>query len=771
MREHEVDQHEVDQHEVSGRRVHDHEVAVEQAVVDVLYARLDELRGRTAHELAAVRRSVPTGTHQARSERDAYATLYENRLTQLWSVEERLCFGRLDLSGGSARYVGRMGLTDEQQQRLLVDWRADAAMPFYQATAARPGDVVRRRHLVTRERSVTGVEDEVLDLDALDDDLRSGLSGEGALLAAVNAQRTGRMGDIVATIQAEQDAIIRSDLAGVLVVQGGPGTGKTAVALHRAAYLLYTHRERLAGSGVLVVGPSPVFLRYIEQVLPSLGETGVVLATAGQLVPGVSAERHDDPQVGRLKGDLRMAEVVARAVRARQRVPARRQVLTVEGSTVLLTPRAVAAARDRARRTGKPHNQARVTFVRDLLLQLADQMARALGSSYDPEDRGDLVADLRGSMDVRRALNLAWMPLTPQRIVSTLLSDRDRLTDAAPWLVPDQVDLLLRPRDAPFTIEDVPLLDEAAELLGEDDYAATAEAQRATSRRSQETEYAQAVLEMTGSAGGIVSAEQLAERFAEHGPVLSISEQAAADRSWAYGHVVVDEAQELSAMMWRLLGRRNPSRSMTVVGDLAQTRSAAGADDWGTMLAPLVADRWRVEDLTVSYRTPEQIMAVAASVLAASGSVAVAPTSVREGRWAPQATRAQTGRLAEKVLSAVRGQLADLPGGRVAVIAAPQHRDELAPVLAQALGPEHVGTGGTALDVAVAVLGVEEVKGLEFDGVVLVEPGEILAAGPRGGNDLYVALTRATQQLHVVHERTLPAGMEKVSNCDEPRLS
>ena len=263
---------------MAGRQDQLHE---EQAAVDVRYARLDALRAQTAARLARTRRVGPSGSPQNRSERDAFATLYEDRLAQLDAVEQRLCFGRLDLVDGAPRYIGRIGLTDTEHTSLLTDWRAPAAQAFYRATAAQPDGVVRRRHLVTRGRTVTGLEDEVLDLDVLSDadrseDVLAGLSGEGALLAALAAGRTGRMGDIVATIQAEQDAIIRSELAGALVVQGGPGTGKTAVALHRAAYLLYAHRRTLERSGVLLLGPSRTFLRYIDQVLPSLGETGVV---------------------------------------------------------------------------------------------------------------------------------------------------------------------------------------------------------------------------------------------------------------------------------------------------------------------------------------------------------------------------------------------------------------------------------------------------------------------------------------------------------------
>ncbi|HZI97539.1 MAG TPA: ATP-binding domain-containing protein [Actinomycetales bacterium] len=733
----------------------ENQLAGEQERVDVMYARLDVLRARTAAELAAIRRTRATGTHQNRSERDSFAGLHENRLSQLWAVEDRLCFGRLDLTDSSHRYVGRIGLSDDEQRRLLVDWRAPAAMPFYQATAATPGDVVRRRHLVTRGRSVTGVEDDVLDLEALDDDARAALQGEGALLAAVTAQRTGRMVDIVATIQAEQDRIIRSDAAGVLVVQGGPGTGKTAVALHRAAYLLYTHRDRLERSGVLVVGPSPVFLRYIDQVLPSLGETGVVLLTAGQLYPGVDARHSDDEAVAALKGDPRMAAVIARAVEARQRVPDEPVRMDVEGHSVVLRPRAVASARDKARRSGKPHNEARVVFVKDLLVQLAEQMGRSMGTRLDPEDRADVITDLRGSVDVRRALNLAWMPLTPQRLLTGLFADPDRLAEAALELTPSERALLRREPGAPWTTDDVPLLDEAAELIG-DDVTGPSAAERVQARqRRDELEYARGVLSMTG-AGGVVSAGDLVDRFAESGPYLSVAERAAGDRTWAYGHVVVDEAQELSPMMWRLLGRRCPTRSMTVVGDLAQTRAAAGATSWEQALSPLVGDRWRHEQLTVNYRTPAQIMASATAVLRAAGVDAPAPTSVREGAWPPVATRL-TGVTPESVVAVVREEAELLAGGRIAVVTSPARQADTLAALREAL-PD-VGTGATALDSAVAVLTVADAKGLEFDGVVLVEPAEILAGGVRGANDLYVAMTRPTQRLRLLHALDLPAGI------------
>ena len=744
---------------------HADEVEREQSYVDRLYARLDALRARTRADLAGVRRAGPSGTHQNRSERDAFAQLHEDRLAQLEAVEDRLAFGRLDLQGGARRYIGRIGLSDEEQTQLLVDWRAPAARTFYQATAAAPQDVVRRRHLSTRGRRVVGVEDEVLDLDAMDAGERSSLAGEGALMAAVGAHRTGRMGDIVATIQAEQDRVIRSDLAGALVVQGGPGTGKTAVALHRAAYLLYTHRDRLARSGVLLVGPNPLFLRYIEQVLPSLGETGVVMSTAADLFPGVSGVDEPDGDVARLKGDRRMARILSRAVRDRQRLPDGPRTLKVDGTAVELTVNAVAAARARARRSRKPHNGAREGFLRDLLDHLAGRLAAAVGTELTADTRDDLLSDLRDSPDVRRELNLAWMPLTPTQVLADLYADPARLASAAPELTRSQRRLLVRERGAAWTVADVPLLDELAELLGDVQDADRAAEAAARAQRAEDLANAQAALRNVGTMIR-PSAQQIAERFADTGPRLTVAERAESDRSWAYGHIVVDEAQELSPMMWRLLMRRVPSRSMTLVGDVAQVGAAAGTSSWAAVLDPYVAGRWRQEVLTVNYRTPAQVMQVASAVLAASGITAQTPDSVREGDRAPEARRLPPGEPVAGVVAAVRAELARLGPGRLAVVTAAGQDAALRTALEAALPPGTVGSGRTTLDSPVSVLAVGAVKGLEFDVVVVVEPGEILAGAThstRGANDLYVALTRPTQHLLVLHTGDLPAGMEQLA--------
>jgi DNA helicase IV len=548
----------------------------------------------------------------------------------------------------------------------------------------------------------------------------------------------------------------------VLVVQGGPGTGKTAVALHRAAYLLFTYRQRLERSGVLVVGPGPLFLRYIEQVLPSLGESGVVMATPGTLYPGVEAVADDDDEVSTVKGDLRMVEVLTNAVRDRQRLPDEDLELAVGSHRVVLTRSAVAAARARARSTGAPHNLARVTFVKDLLRHLAGQLAQQMGQTLSDELRQELDADLRDSRDVRVNLNLLWMPLTPQRFLQDLFATPLRLASAATSLTPAQRRLLERDRDQPFTVSDVPLLDEVAELIGEDGEAARAQGRLRSAERASEVAYAKEVLGMTGlvspDAPGL-SAEMLADQFAELGPALSVAERAEADRSWVFGHLVVDEAQELSAMMWRLLARRCPGRSWTVVGDLAQRGSAAGAASWGEALQPVARDRWRERQLSVSYRTPGRVLAVADSMARANGLPVTVVESVREGEVDPAVRRREPGD-AQPVVDVVASLLTASEEGTIAVVTPTGDVGGLTEQLEQRW-PGQVGNASrAALAVRVSVLAPEQVKGLEFDDVVVVEPAAIVRQSRRGLSDLYVALSRPTRRLVVVHSEPLPAGMD-----------
>ena len=729
------------------------EISLEQKVVTDLYERKDALE---EHAEAALGRTItgPTAeTPAAEGEKEAYIRLYRERIATLRAAEERLCFGRLDHVDGVIRYLGRLGLFDEQQQPLLTDWRAPAAEPFYQATAQTPMGVVRRRHIVTEGRTVTSLEDDVLDLDSFDGQV-SDVQGGGALMASLAAKRTGRMRDIVATIQAEQDRIIRAPLSGVMVVEGGPGCGKTVVALHRAAYLLYTHRERLASRGVLIVGPNSVFLRYIEQVLPALGETSAVLVTPGQLFPGLDATAEEAADVAAIKGDLRMADVIHNAVRDRQRVPERPIKLDVGGTDVLMTPEMVNAAKHRARSSRKPHNEARRYFVLDLLDRLAAALADARG--VDVESQRDLlISDLRDSVDVRREVNLCWMPITPEQLIADLFANPSRLAQAAGKLSAGEQKLLFRPKGSPWTIADVPLIDEAAENLGEDDEEQRRLEATVAAERRREAAYAQQVIDMTGQAGG-VTAEQLIDRWGPDHVRSSVAEHAARDREWAFGHIVVDEAQEISPMAWRLLFRRCPSKSMTVVGDLDQTSSMSGINSWSDIFDRFAKGKWNVEQLTVNYRTPAPVMAMASNVLMAHGRTPKVSASAREGDE-PLIIRSQSRRDESALTDVVIKELTDNPG-RICVITDRQNRQWAEEVLTAAL-EERVGHGVRKLDSPVSVMSAIEAKGLEFDVVVLHEPSAIIDESPRGVRDLYVAITRPTSRLVVVSSNALPAGM------------
>ncbi|MFG3300323.1 HelD family protein [Micromonospora chersina] len=736
----------------------------------MLYDRLDGMRDQAARRLTEELRTTG-GTQQARSQRDSAVQMYADQVEQYSAVETGLCFGRLDGDDDSCRYVGRIGIFDTSgdYDPLLIDWRAPAARAFYLATAANPQGVRRRRHLRTRERKVTGLNDEVLDIAAASPTAHEEVTGEASLLAALNAGRTGRMRDIVETIQAEQDRIIRADLPGVMVVQGGPGTGKTAVALHRAAYLLYTHRQQLSTRGVLLVGPNATFLRYISQVLPALAETGVLLRTQADLFPGVHAGDTEPAATAALKGRVVLAEVLANAVRDRQWVPEEPLEIELPQREILtLDPETVRQARDRVRRTERPHNLARALFDIEIVHALAEQVAERIGADplggenlLSEADRAEIRRELRDEPEIRAALDELWPVLTPQRLLADLYASPERIAAAAPMLTEAERAALHR-EPGGWTPADVPLLDEAAELLGEDERAAAARRERI---RALEREYAEGVLEIwRGSRsidvedeadGGeilgvtdLIDADRLSERQ-EEADRLTTAQRAAADRTWAFGHVIVDEAQELSPMAWRLLMRRCPSRSMTIVGDVAQTGALAGTPSWQEALAPYVADRWRLEELTVSYRTPAEIMAVAAEVLAEIDPALRPPRSVRASGVPPWDRSVAADRLAAELVEAAAKEAAGLADGRLGVIVPAGRVAELGAVVVAALPEATVGEQPELAN-RVVVLTTEQAKGLEFDSVLVVDPDRIVAESPRGHSDLYVALTRATQRLGIL---------------------
>ena len=743
------------------------ELRKEQEFLDRVYDRVDALRGIAAQHVEAALTPVGSG-RQARLERDVLVAERSGLLAALNAVDGSLCFGRIDLSDGAAHHIGRIGLREDDADRtpLLIDWRAPVARPFYLATGHTPMGLRRRRHITTEGRTVTELHDEILDLG---DRERTGFEdprGDSVLLAALNAARTGRMGDIVRTIQAEQDRVIRAPHRGVLVVEGGPGTGKTAVALHRAAFLLYEHRELLAKRAVLIVGPNPAFLRYIAEVLPALGETGVLLATQATLFPGVHARGTDTPRAAAVKGAEPMAEALALAVRDLQQLPEPGAPLVIphDDGDLVLDWEIAYEARQAARETRQPHNLARPYFAFRVIDALTAQLAERIGADpyggpnfLGPDDIAQLGSSIAASKEVHAAVDELWPALDPQEFLSRYLAD--------PVYVPSEdADAIRRaPGDREWTPADVPLLDEAAELLGVDD---SAERAAAEAERQERIAYAQGVLELSqGSrtyefedeesevlaAHDVIDAERMADRQ-EEADHRSAAERAAADRTWAFGHIVVDEAQELSPMAWRLLMRRSPTRSLTLVGDPAQTSEEAGVGSWEKILRPYVGDRFAHVTLGVNYRTPVEIMELAAAVVRAENPAFEPPGSVRstgETPWTRDAGDDLAGTVARAVAELTPGE------GRLAVIAPVPLHEEIAAAL------EGVTAGAEPdLTLPVVLLAPRQAKGLEFDHALVVEPSQY------GTSDLYVALTRATQRLGIIHRDALPEALRRAASAD-----
>jgi len=688
-------------------------IAGEQQVVDACYARLDALTTHLSTRIEGLSRQEGTGTEQDLLERQAMFDSLVQQLSSARSATSRLCFGRLDYAEGPTRHIGRIGLRDEDGDPVLLDWRAPQSAGFYQATAVEPMGLRRRRRIISKDRTVTHVEDEDL--------LNPASISTDAAADAVEAPREGRMGDIIATIAADQDKIVRSPMNQLTVVQGGPGTGKTVVALHRAAWLLYTYRDRLAKDGVLVVGPSTTFLRYIDQVLPSLGETDVVLLTPGQLYPSVSTSIPDAPPVAAIKGDTVMARVVANAVTQRIRIPRHDVSIRLEdGSTVRITAQQLADIKAGLPRNAGYHAN-REPFLRRVIDILAKDRARQRQEDpSDPEIRQEIINDIVDDVHLRRELNLMWLPTTPERLIARLLSNPDALARAAQGLLTrEQQATLLRPIEAPWTVDDVPLLDEAAERLGEYEIPAR------VVRQDPADDYRELVV---------------VDPRAVHRPSTTVAERAMSDRTWIYGHVVVDEAQELSRMAWRALARRCSRKSMTIVGDLQQTTHPAGARDWDEALG-WAREKIDLHTLTVTYRITRQTAATATTLLTRAGGHAPNLRPIRDGIETEHVSLT-----ADEIADAVLQRSALAPG-RIGVVVPDEDAAMWMSTLVKA--SEAFGTGDDALDSPIAVLTARDTKGLEFDHVYVVDPAAIATQGTRG-SDIYVACTRATQTLHLV---------------------
>ncbi len=711
------------------------DLADEQAFIDFAYECLDRSRD-DAWKLRDLNEAGLGGTFQARYERDVFDEALVNRLTQLDLGDAALVFGRIDRyletpETVESFHIGRLAVADANSEPVVVDWRAPVAEPFYRATGRQPMGLARRRHFAVHGRTLVGLEDELFGDGHLglghDEGLDGagqpgagepgvgrpgGLRGYSTLLAALERGRTGQLGDIVATIQGEQDEIIRSPQAGVLVVQGGPGTGKTVVALHRAAYLLYTHRFPLEDQGVLVIGPNRVFLRYIERVLPSLGEAGVEQVVLADLVPDVEWARPtvdpgDGPLTARVKGDVRMAEVIDKAVTDRERPLREDLVLPFRTGYLRLTVddsvRIVRAARRRFRR----HNPARKWVEGEIWSALANSWR---AGNVEPHEVRESVRHLP---EMRAALERMWPVLTPAELLHDLFGSKALLRLAASRILTDTEYLsLFRARsddvgDVRWTDADAALLDEARAILG--------------SRPSKH-------------ARGDDSADEIR----------------------TYGHIVVDEVQDLSPMQLRMVGRRSLNGSLTVVGDIAQATGALAPNTWADVLAHLPANKpARVVGLSVGYRIPEQIMEMANRVMKVATPELRAPTAVRVGDEPPSVIAAPAVELASTVAARTREMAAAVADGNIAVVTPDSMVDTISEALAAA-GIEHGRATRTGLDTGVTVVPVSVVKGLELDGVVVVEPARIVREEIQGLRALYVALTRSTQRLVVVHSEPLP---------------
>ncbi len=667
----------------------DAELDLEQAHIHRAYECLDFMAERAARLLSS-----------APEDPDLIATL-KRRVNQLTDTNRPLCFGRLDLETGEQWHIGRRHVEDEASDPVVVEWRAPIAVPFYRATIEEPLGLERRRQFVVDGRALVQMADDLFGPDAAATAAAEGpqVRGRDALLAELERARTGQMLDIVATIQTEQDVVIRAPMAGILTVQGGPGTGKTAIGLHRAAYLLFGN-DALARAGVLVLGPNRTFLRYIAQVLPSLGEEAVVQTVLSDLVPDATIRGTDSPAAARLKGDARLAEVLRCGLQRRRRAVTEDVEVRYQLSRIVI-PMARAqelAATVASRRI--PYSAGRTT-MRDLLARTVYERYAELTGRLGTEYR-DVARSLATEPGFKRALDTLWPSVSAPALVRDLLSNKARLAEAADGVLDDgEQRLLLRRagrslRTEPWTEADGPLVDEAIELVE--------------------------------------------------------------GRLRTYGHAVIDEAQDLSPMQARMVARRVPSGSITILGDIAQGTGVWGRDSWEDLLQHLPApDGFRIEELRLGYRAPGRVLQVASRLLPSIAPHLRPTESIRPGRSEPRFLPVE-GDVASA--AATEAERLSREWTWVAVIVPEVLHDAVAAALA-AVGADLGDAEREGLDHAVTLVPAVTAKGLEFDAVVVVEPARIVDDAARGLRLLYIALTRPTQHLSVVHAEALPEALRR----------
>ncbi len=674
-------------------------------------------------ERLEVERKAPGRSGRAAMDRDMEIHRLTARLRTLRRFGLDLCLGHMVRADGTGPvYVGRLGLTDSAGRRLLLDWRSPAAEPFFGATHANPmGLASRRRYRWTRGR-INDYWDEVFTADGFDG--HAALDDQSAFIASLGSHRSPRMRDVLSTIQADQDAIIRAGSGGALVVDGGPGTGKTVVALHRSAYLLYSD-PRLGHhkGGVLFVGPHLPYLAYVADVLPSLGEEGVQTCTLRDLVAeGAAAAIETDPDVARLKSSAELVTAIEAAVRFYEEPPSKGMTVTTDASDIWLSAADWAEAFETPD-PGTPHNEARD--------QIWEQVLTILMDKYDGDDSVDLARrSLRQNQELLATFNSAWPLLDAADLVGDLWSVPAYLRMCAPWLSPDDVRTLQRADARAWTVSDLPLLDAARQRLG--DPEASRRQRRQETAVAAEREQMDMVIDHLIAADdsemmvmSMLRKDDLQRALVDDTPLPSTDPDLLAG---PFAHIVVDEAQELTDAEWQMLLLRCPTRSFTIVGDRAQARHGF-TESWQARLERIGLDRITLASLSVNYRTPEAVMAEAEPVIRAVLPDANVPTSIRSSD-----------------VPVVHGPVSDLRSILDTWLATN------AEGIACVIGADDPDVGTFGATSRVRSLTPELAKGLEFDLVVLIDP-EAFGTDIEGAVDRYVAMTRATQQLVILTRR------------------